>query len=180
MIRKIVTAKVPSLRQKSKAVGKIDKKVKELITDMKDTLKAQKDPEGVGLAAPQIGKNFRIFLISYEGIDRVVINPKVLEISKDKQTTKTKGKKKGDDLLEGCLSLPHYYGPLSRNSKVKIEYLNENGKGVTEEFKDFLAQIVLHEIDHLDGILFIDRIIEQNSPLYKFHKDGDWEKVELV
>ncbi|MEK7526229.1 MAG: peptide deformylase [Patescibacteria group bacterium] len=183
MVRKIVTAKAASLRQESKKVGKIDKKVKDLIADMKQTLSVQKDPEGVGLAAPQIGKNFRIFLVNYDGLEKVIINPEILEISKDgqpKPKTKSGKKKKGEDLLEGCLSLPHYYGPLKRSTKIKIKYLDEKGQEVVEEFKDFFAQIIQHEIDHLNGILFIDRIIEQNSPLYKFHKDGDWEKVELV
>lgn len=176
MIRKILDVKQKSLREKSKAVKKLDKKIRTLIEDMEDTLASQKDPEGVGLAAPQIGVNLRIFLMKYEDNERVVINPKILKTS---QSTKNKKKKSKNRLLEGCLSLPHYYGPLKRNDYVKLEYMDLNGKIVTEEFKGFLAQIVLHEVDHLDGVLFIDRILEQNSPLYHFHGE-EWEEVELV
>lgn len=180
MVRKIITVKSPSLRKKSKSIAKIDKKVKALLLDMKETLKAQKDPEGVGLAAPQIGKNLRVFLVNHEGIERVVINPEILETTKIATKVANPKKKKKDEILEGCLSLPHYYGPLNRNQKIKIKYSDEEGKLITEEFTGFMAQIIQHEIDHLDGILFIDRIIEQKSPLYKFSKNGDWEEVKLV
>ena len=75
MVRKIVRSKEPSLRQKSKTVAGLDKKVQGIIKDLKDTLAVQKDPEGVGLAAPQIGKNVRIFVCAFKDFQRVVINP---------------------------------------------------------------------------------------------------------
>lgn len=175
MNRKIVTVKNPSLREKSRPVVKIDKKIRELIEDMRDTLASQSDPEGVGLAAPQIGRNVRVFLMKHEGTERIVINPEVIEVHE----TKTKSKKKAKTVLEGCLSLPHYYGPLTRAKKITISYLSETGQKMTESFEGFLAQIVQHEIDHLDGVLFIDRIVEQKAPLYLFHGE-EWEEVELV
>ena len=175
MVSKILDTTDDRLRKKSAEVKKIDKKIKGLIQDLKDTLSDQKDPEGVGLAAPQIGKNVRIFLINYENEIRVVINPKVLNISKDKKT-KRKGKKK--EILEGCLSLPHYYGSLERAQSIEISYLNEEEKIVKKKFTGFMAQIIQHEIDHLNGILFIDHILEQKSPLYKVVGD-EWEEVEL-
>lgn len=172
---KVVGVKNPILRQKAKPVTKVDKKIKTLIADMKDTLDAQRDPEGVGLAAPQVGKSLQLFIAKYKGFDRVIMNPEILEHSKIKAKIKH-GKK---NILEGCLSLPHYYGPIERDQKVKIKYLNEDGKDVTEEFEGFHAQIVQHEIDHLNGILFVDHILSQKAPLYKF--DGEeWEEVELV
>ncbi len=180
MIRKILQVKEKSLREVSKAVHKVDKKILELIEDMEDTLAAQKDPEGVGLAAPQIGKNIRLFLMSFEGNDKVIINPEIIKLEETpiiKQ--KSKKRQKSEKLLEGCLSLPHYYGPLKRAKKLTLKYMDETGKSVTEEFSGFLAQIVQHEIDHLNGVLFIDRILEQNAPLYHFHGD-EWEEVELV
>ena len=176
MIQKILDVKQKSLREKSKVVQKIDKKILTLIEDMQDTLAAQNDPEGVGLAAPQIGKNVRIFLMKFEDEERIVINPHIVEVRFSEKEKKTKRRNK---LLEGCLSLPHYYGPLKREDYVKLEYQDITGKKVTEEFKNFLAQIVLHEVDHLNGVLFIDRIIEQNAPLYHFHGE-EWEEVELV
>lgn len=186
MIRKIVQSGDPVLRQRAKTVKKIDKKVKELIQDLKDTLATQKEPEGVGLAAPQIGKSLRVFIANYSpsavgengvGFNRIVINPEILEVSHIK--TKEKKTKSKKEILEGCLSLPFYYGPLKRADKVKLKYLDENGKEVTETFTDFNAQIILHEIDHLEGVLFVDRLLEDKKPLYKV--DGDeWEEIELV
>ncbi len=179
MIRKILSVKEKSLRERSREVTKIDKKILELIEDMQDTLAAQQDPEGVGLAAPQIGKNLRIFLMKYDGKEKIVINPKISDMDETKEVAKKGKGKKREKLLEGCLSLPHYYGPLKRSRKLTLTYQDETGKKVTESFTGFLAQIVQHEVDHLDGILFIDRILEQSAPLYHFHGD-EWEEVELV
>lgn len=180
MIRKILRSGDPKLRETSKPVAKIDSKVIELIRDLKETLAVQKDPEGVGLAAPQIGKRLRVFVANYKNLNRVVINPEILETrikkTKTKEIPKTKSKQ---EILEGCLSLPNYYGPLKRVSSVKIKYLNEEGKETVEEFTSFDAQIILHEIDHLNGILFLDRLLEQKKPLYKLEKDK-WEEVELI
>lgn len=175
MVQKVVEVKDPVLRLKAKQVSKIDKKVKAVIQDMKDTLAMQKDPEGVGLAAPQIGKSLQIFLISYEGTEKVVINPEVVSIDEIKPLKKIK---RGEP-LEGCLSLPHYYGPVARATKITIRYIDENGDKKTETFTDFLAHIVQHELDHLNGILFVDHILEQDSPLYHMHGD-EWEEVELT
>lgn len=175
MICKIIQSGDKKLRQVSKPIKNFDKKVKDLIQDLNDTLKVQKDPEGVGLAAPQIGVNLRAFVVSFKDLNRVVINPEIIEI-RDSVSKKPKTK---NEILEGCLSLPHYYGPLQRESFVKIKYLDENQKEHTEEFKDFNAQIILHEIDHLNGFLFIDRLLEQKKKLYKLDKNDEWEEVEL-
>lgn len=176
MVRKVLQSTDPKLRQVSKPVVKIDRKILSLIQDLKDTLRVQKEPEGVGLAAPQIGKNLRVFLISYEKTDRVVINPEVIESRNIKHGARNV--KKGE-IMEGCLSLPNFYGPLERVNYVKVKYLDENGEEKTEEFKDFFAQIVLHEIDHLEGILFIDRLLSKKRPLYRL-KGKEWEEVELA
>jgi peptide deformylase len=183
MVRKVVGVKNHILRAKAKEIIKFDKKLEELVKDMQDTLSIQKDPEGVGLAAPQIGKSVRLFVVSYKKLKRTIINPVVLEMSKIVKKRKphyakaTRGKK--EDILEGCLSLPHYYGPIKRNQKLKIKYKNEKGEEKVEEFVGFEAQIMQHEIDHLNGKLFIDHILEQKAPLYQFGIDG-WEEVELV
>ena len=174
MIMNLVDAKDPVLRSKAKKVKKIDKKIKKLIEDMKQTLDAQSDPEGVGLAAPQVGKSLQIFIAKYDDLTKVVINPEIVKI---KKLTK-KDKEKKPKIMEGCLSLPHYYGPLIRSKAVTIKYMDENGKDKQEKFEGFPAQIVLHEIDHLQGTLFIDRLLEQERPLYEF-SDGEWAEVEL-
>lgn len=120
MIRKIVDVKDLTLRKKSKVVGKIDKKTRELVNDMLETLSVQKDPEGVGLAAPQVGKNVRIFVMEYSGKKRVVINPEVIEMKEKikKKTKSIKSKKKSRKILEGCLSLPNYYGPINQKGNL--------------------------------------------------------------
>lgn len=178
MIRKVLASGDPILRKKSKVVGKIDKKILSLIQDLKDTLAVQKEPEGVGLAAPQIGKNLQVFLASYKKFQRVVINPKIIKVEKGTKKSKDTKRPKSE-ILEGCLSLPNYYGPLKRAKKVTIEYLSETGEKVSETFEGFNAQIILHEIDHLNGILFVDRLLEAKKPLYKLN-GKEWEEFELV
>lgn len=176
MIRKIVRSGDPILRKISKPVIKIDQKVLDIIKDLKDTLAVQKDPEGVGLAAPQIGKNLRIFAVKYNKFERIVINP---EIIKQVKTELKLEKEVKNEILEGCLSLPNYYSSLQRSQNITIKYLNEKGEPVTENFRGFHAQIVSHEIDHLNGIMFLDRLLEQKKPLYKLTGEK-WEEVELI
>lgn len=161
MVRKILKVTDPLLRRKSKPVKKVDKKTQAIIADLKDTLTIQKDPEGVGLAAPQIGKLRQIFVMRYKGEPKVIINPKIISRSRGS----TKKREDGKKIMEGCLSLPHYYGPLLRPDKVKVKYLNERGDSVTETVTGFEAQIIQHEVDHLVGVLFVDRLLEQKKPL---------------
>ena len=182
MVQKIIQSGEKKLREVSKPVLKVDKKILRLVQDLKDTLAVQKDPEGVGLAAPQIGVNLRVFAVNFKNLKRIVINPEIIAVHSIKRLHRDAGKvqrKKQNEILEGCLSLPHYYGPLKREDYVKVTYLDENGKEVIEKFKDFDAQIILHEIDHLNGVLFIDRLLEQKKKLYKLDKNDEWEEVEL-
>lgn len=182
MVQKIVQSGEKKLRLVSKPVEKIDKKTIKLIQDLKDTLSVQTDPEGVGLAAPQIGVNLRVFYTKYKDFEKVVINPEIIEISEVKEKkskAKTKSNKSKKEILEGCLSLPHYYGPLQRPSSIKLKYMNEAGESLTETITGFNAQIIFHEIDHLNGILFVDRLLEQGQSLYKLTPDDEWEEVDL-
>lgn len=125
-----------------------------LIADMKETLK---DADGCGLAAPQIGVSLRVLIV--DGTDmvevydylkdfkRTMINPVVLEESEATC-----------DYQEGCLSVPGVYADVRRPSKIKVEYYNEDFEKVTEEFNKFGCRMVQHELDHLDGNLFVDRV----------------------
>src|SRR3990170_8961138 len=118
MVRDILNTKNPDLRKISKPVVQIDKKIKSLINDLKETLKVQEDPEGVGLAAPQIGKNLQVFVIKPNDLIKTIINPEVISV--DKKTNKpitTEVSKSNKKIMEGCLSLPNYYGPIKRNKK---------------------------------------------------------------
>ncbi len=80
--------------------------------------------------------------------------------------------------MEGCLSLPHYYSPIKRAGKVTLKYLNPEGQEKIGDFTGIEAQIVQHEVDHLNGRLFVDVILEQKKPLYEYI-DGEWEEVEI-
>ncbi len=175
MVKKIVHSGDPRLSVISKAVGKIDKKIINIVNDLEATLKSQKDPEGVGLAACQIGINLRMFSMVDKDRIKTLINPEIL-VSKPtpKKSAKVKNK-----ILEGCLSLPNYYSPISRDYQTKVKYTNREGKELIENFTGMSAQIIQHEIDHLNGIMFVQRLIEQKKPLYEM-KGDDWQEVELV
>jgi peptide deformylase len=172
---KIADIKNPCLYKKSKPVSKVDKKITKLIADMWETLKAQKDPEGVGLAAPQVGKNLQVFIVFYGKTKQAFINPQVIS----KAPRPIKSKRGGRQILEGCLSLPHYYSPIKRANKIAISYLNEAGQKQSKKFTGFLAHIIQHELDHLAGKVFVDHTLKQKLPLYKIQGD-EWEEVDLI
>jgi len=133
----------PILKKKAKAIKKIDSKIKKLIADMEETMRAE---PGVGLAAPQVGESIRLFVADIgEGII-VMINPKIV-------------KRKGEQtFMEGCLCLPGLDAPVKRASYVKVKGMNLKGKIREVEAQGLLAQVFQHEIDHLDGKVFIDRV----------------------
>lgn len=182
MIRKILSAKDTRLRIISRPVKTLDKKILALISDLENTLSIQKEPEGVGLAAPQVGENVRIFCINFQKTKMVVVNPKVVFAGKAEAP---KGKRSRPKIMEGCLSLVNFYGNVDRPKSITIAYetLSPDRRSFIpkiETFSDFLAQIVQHEIDHLNGVLFVDKLLAQKSPLYELKPDGNWEEVELV
>lgn len=131
------------LRKKCRAIDEVTDRIKCIVKDMIDTMYEE---NGVGLAAPQIGILRRIFVLdAYDTVGaRVFINPEILEL---------KGNQKD---VEGCLSLPGKQSEVNRANYVKIRALNENGEEFILECEGFLARIIQHENDHLDGILFID------------------------
>ncbi|MDO8503506.1 MAG: peptide deformylase [bacterium] len=177
MVKKILNVQDPRLRQKSKPVEKIDKKILRLIDDMEKTLVAQKDPEGVGLAAPQVGEFLQIFVMRHKGKIQPVINPEI--VKKSRETNEPpKEQEEGEYIMEGCLSLPHYYGPVERSVSVELRYLRPDGTKKNEEFRGFPAQIVQHEVDHLNGVIFVDRLLQQKRPLYEL-RNNEWQEVEL-
>lgn len=174
MIRRIVKSGDRVLRDVSRPVQKIDKKILSLIGDLTDTLKTQKEPEGVGLAACQVGVNLRIFVMLSKGKIVPVINPEMVSLSKEKISLK-----KDNSIMEGCLSLPNYYTPLVRSKEITLKYLTPENKAVTATFAGFEAQIVQHEMDHLNGVMFLDRLLEQNQKLFKLI-GNEWEEVEII
>lgn len=147
-VKNILKYGTPSLRQPSKEVHKVSKKIKDLVNDLLDTMYAQ---NGVGLASPQIGENYRIFVIDVssgnEPLNPIVfINPKIIKKSGAFSSN------------EGCLSFPDVYTEVRRYSDVMIKALDSHGKPFVIEAKGatLLVKAIQHEFDHLDGILFID------------------------
>lgn len=154
-------------------VGKIDSRVRKILAEMKEVLIFADNPKGVGLAAPQIGISLRIFIIRAHEKDpiRTFIDPVYIKKS-HKLVKGIKGNR-----LEGCLSVPHVWGQVNRHEKVTIRYIDETGVSQKEEFLHFPATIVQHEMDHLDGILFTRRILEQKGTLYRPAMDAEGKEV---
>ena len=134
------------LRKRSREIEVVDDKIRELAEDMMETMHKY---DGVGLAGPQVGVLKRIVVIDlYEdGQQYVLINPVIV---------KEKGEQEVD---EGCLSFPNQFGKVIRPKEVVCEALDINGEKITVKAKDLLAQAICHEIDHLNGVLFVDKVI---------------------
>lgn len=145
-IRQIRQTTDEILRKKSREVEVVDDKIREILNDMVETMHKY---EGVGLAGPQIGILKRLVVIDLYDDDGPIklVNPKII---------KEKGKQEVD---EGCLSFPNQFGKVVRPAKITIEALNENGQQVKIEGEGLLAQAISHELDHLEGILFVDKVI---------------------
>lgn len=174
---KIVQAPNPVLLQEAQPVKKFDGNLTKLIEEMTLALENAKDPEGVGLAAPQVGKSLQLFIVkeSPQADIQVFINPKVEFLT---PPTKEKPKKKGKGVkLEGCLSLKDIWGVVERSPKVKISYQDEEGTHHERIETGFFATILQHEFDHIQGILFTTRVLEQKEKLYHSSKDEDGEVV---
>lgn len=147
-LRKILTDD-PILKKVCKPVEVFDKKLASLLDDMKDTLeKAQ----GVGLAAPQVGFLKRIFIMNLGDVIIECINPRIL---------KQGGKQR---VMEGCLSCPDTWGYVIRPARVRLQAQDRNGRVFTLDLKELGAQCASHEYDHLDGQLFVDKVVEFVDP----------------
>lgn len=156
MILPIITHPNSILRQKAEEI-ELEKiksyDIKKLVFNMKETVEAGK---GIGLAAPQVGHSLRVIVIFLENKKMALINPKITHFSWIK--------KSGE---EGCLSMPGTFGFVKRSKLIKIKALDENGEEIKFKAKNILARVIQHEVDHLDGILFIDKaekIFKNNAP----------------
>lgn len=172
---KIVTAPNPVLSTKAKTIAKVDQAVLKLIEQMEESLNAASDPIGVGLAAPQVDKSLAIFIAkpSEKAKIQAFINPKIVKIE-DGKVGKAKGKTKK---LEGCLSLKDIWGEVERAKAIELDYLDIEGKPHHKKFTGFIATIIQHEVDHLNGILFPKRVLEQKGTLYESKKNSKGEDI---
>ncbi|MCK4368301.1 MAG: peptide deformylase [Dehalococcoidales bacterium] len=147
----------PALRQKAKRVRAIDSSIQRLIEDMRETMHAV--PGRVGLAAPQVGTLLRVIVIGLpEEEDIVLINPEIVRRSGERSVT------------EGCLSVPGYYGEIKRAESVTAKGRDPKGKEIRIKANELLAQALEHEIDHLNGVLYIDHL-ENQDKLYKIEDE---------
>ena len=137
----------PVLRARARPVGGVDAEVRRLIEDLFETMRAAK---GVGLAAPQIGVSRRVAVVDVgeEGPPPLVlVNPRIVEASAEEETAE-----------EGCLSIPDVYGDVDRAASIVLEALDREGRAFRTTLTGYKARAVQHELDHLDGILFLDRV----------------------
>ncbi len=173
-IHEILTAEKPVLHQKAKKVKRVDAAIQRLMDDMLESMHAVR---GLGLAAPQIGISLRVLVIempedkeephprkergaSGSGEQIILVNPELV---------KAEGEQFGE---EGCLSIPGYVGMVRRAMKVSVKGLNRKGKEVRVKGEGLLARALLHEIDHLDGILYTDRL-EKQEDMYRVSEQGE-------
>lgn len=153
----VIKAPDAKLRVKTKPVKKVNPALLQTLKEMVKLTKTFKDPEGVGLASTQVGLE-ESFFVAKNGKGFIpVINPKVLSVGK-----RTK------QYFEGCLSVPNMWGEVKRATSIKVIYQDNQGKNISVLLKGVLAWIFQHEIDHLNGILFSDRVLEQKGKFYKF------------
>lgn len=178
-MREIITTPDPRLRQKSTKVNHITDETHEIIADMvRLSLEWEKQHPyelSAAMAAPQMGVNQRIIIVRDDFDDKkhnsftALINPEVI---------KTEGKIIKEQ--EGCLSVPEIYGIVGRPHKVKIKAQLEDGTDIRLKADGYLARTLMHEIDHLDGILFIDHIRDDQDAFYRLNDKGDLEPVDYA
>lgn len=172
--------KIPNqiLTTPTKAVKVVDAKIQKLLKDMEETLIAQTDPEGVGLAATQVGLNISLFIMkpSKTSEARAFINPAIKEMI---SSTQKIAEKKDKSSLEGCLSIDKIWSPIRRPQKILLSYIDYKGVAKEEWFEGFNAVIVQHEVDHLHGILFTQRALEQNKKIFK-EINGELEPIDML
>ena len=150
----------PILRQKAQPVEAITPEIRKTLTDMLETMYYQ---VGIGLAAPQVGVSLRIILVD-DGPrgPRALLNPAIVD---------QRGSVRGE---EGCLSIPGFFGEVERSEWVRVEAMDAEGRPLSFEAKGLQARVIQHELDHLDGVLFIDRLppVTRDRMKKKIQKDG--------
>lgn len=163
-IRPILTAPDPRLRQVSKPVETVDDELRALMDDMLETMY---DAPGIGLAAIQVGVPLRVIVMDLAGKDeepepRYFINPEILDPSEDMSVYE-----------EGCLSVPEYCDEVERPARCRVKYLDYDGKEQVLDAEGLLATCIQHEMDHLEGVLFIDHLsrLKRERVLKKLKKE---------
>ena len=165
-VRRIVlvgTKEESVLHQKSKKIHRVDDYTRNLIADLVDTVKAA---HGAGLSAPQINVPLRAIVTYVDDNLQVVLNPEIVDESDDEI-----------EQDEGCLSIPGWWGPVRRKAKVTVRGMSRTGKPIKIKAEDMEARCFQHEIDHLNGILYIDRM-DDRQKLYQVTDEAEEEEME--
>lgn len=158
-LRQVRTDGDPILRKKSKEIKEINEKILTLIEDMVETMNHE---GGIGIAAPQVGTLRRVIIAEINGEQIPMINPVII-------------KSEGSLIaIEGCLSVPNFRGSVDRPDSIELKYTNVDGEEVSMSLNGYDARIICHEIDHLDGVLFKDKYIDE----YVLNDDGEYEVYE--
>ena len=168
-VLEILTIPDPRLKHKSSKIDFFDVKLKKIVKDMYETLYASGN--GIGLAAPQVNIRKRIVVIDLKNDDKpspiTFVNPIITKFSEEKFLNQ-----------EGCLSVPEYYADVERSKEVKVEWFDESGNKIKRKLSGLLSICIQHEIDHLDGILFIDHLsaLKRKMAVQKIRKTRRKEK----
>ena len=183
----IITVPHTALRKKARPVKKVDRKLVKFVKNLEDTLANARNPQGVGLAAPQVDRDLMIFATQLPDETQTLrpelikhyINPVITnksaklilgETAKDRQARE-----------EGCLSMPGLYGPVPRAEWVELLWYELKGDELVKKearFENFAARVIQHEYDHLFGILFTDYSLKYDLPVYKEDRFGRWQEVD--
>lgn len=153
----IIKAPDSRLRTKTKHVKKITPELIKLSLEMIKFAKSFTDPEGVGLSTNQIGRTEKFFVAKIGEEFAVFFNPEIHTFSPKKKI-----------FFEGCLSIPDYYGETKRPISVKVSYQSTQGEKITKTLRGIASWIFQHEVDHMNGILFMDRVLENKGKVFKF------------
>lgn len=171
-VREIITVGDPRLRQRSRQVSAITDEIRQLITDMVETMHAH---DGIGLAAVQVGELERIIVVELPADEEIrgsgqlyiLVNPEIVKASREAEVG-----------IEGCLSIPGYVGEVERSTEIVVRGLDPQGHRVRLRPHGFLARVFQHEIDHLNGVLYIDRLVSPDR-IWEV-KPGTEEASELA
>lgn len=161
----IITYPNPLLAEKSKKITRIDSSIHKLVSDMIDTMKSFDNGQeaSAAMAAIQVGAPLRLTIVRDGNEFTPIINPTITKHSKEELND-----------MEGCMSVPKKYGPVKRYKKIKVKGLNLDGKKIEMKVEGFRARVLQHEIDHMNGKLFLNRVPEKD--LYTLANDGKLEK----
>jgi peptide deformylase len=136
------------LRKRARPVGRVTAEIQRLAEQM---IEAMRQANGVGLAAPQVGVSKRLFVAEVEERVHVLVDPEIVVMDGEEADT------------EGCLSIPGIIGEVPRATRLVVKGKNRRGRGITVEAEGLLARVFQHEIDHLDGVLFLDRVVDRST-----------------